>query len=107
LERTEKRLAIVEAAQEHNLEPKIEFLEDKIQKVQHHEHELHELIRTNSTRLDQIDVQCHKVNKWMLALANPAGGDVFDEAEDDAEEKAAEHAKEHHHHHHHTPSAES
>merc|ERR1719460_2118697 len=58
LERTEKRLAIAEAAQEHNLEPKIETLEHTIQKVQKHEHELHEIIKTNTVRLDAIDVQC-------------------------------------------------
>merc|ERR1719460_3291761 len=71
LERTEKRLAIAEAAQAHNLEPKIEVLEEKIHKVQKHEHEIHEIIKVNTQRLDQIDVQCSKVNKWMQALANP------------------------------------
>jgi chromosome segregation ATPase len=113
LERTEKRLAITEAAQEHNLEPKIDKLEDKIQKVQSHEKELRELIHNNTGRLDQIDVQCSRVNKWMHALANPGGADVFEGMGDDAQETEKPvhdgggpvHHEHHHHHEHHTPTA--
>jgi chromosome segregation ATPase len=107
LERAEKRLANAEAAQAHNLEPKIESLEHTIEKVQKHEHELHQIIHENTKRLDQIDVQCNKVNKWMLALANPGGNDAFDGIGDDDDEKVEEPHHEHHHHHHedHKPNA--
>jgi chromosome segregation ATPase len=110
LERAEKRLTIAEAAQLHNLEPKIDALEHTIQKVQKHEHELHEIIKTNTTRLDQIDVQCHKVNKWMMALTNPGGNDVFDgveheEPEEPQETQAEPHHEHHHHHHEHNADA--
>merc|ERR1712072_1222610 len=115
LERTEKRLAVAEEAQAHNLESKINVLEHKVHKVQKHEEELHEIIKVNTERLNQIDVQCKKVNNWMMALAGGGPSDVFDEVQtDDAKKETGgetgeaqpreEHHKEHHKHHqeHHT-----
>lgn len=115
LERTEKRLAVAEEAQAHNLEPKINVLEKKVEKVQNHELELHEIIKVNTERLNQIDVQCKKVNNWMMALAGGGPSDVFDEVQADDSKKETggetgeaqpreEHHKEHHKHHqeHHT-----
>lgn len=87
LERTEKRLAVAEEAQAHNLEPKINVLEHKVHKVQKHEEELHEIIKVNTERLNQIDVQCKKVNNWMMALAGGGPSDVFDEVQTDDAKK--------------------
>jgi hypothetical protein len=108
-------LLVCIASEAHNLEPKINVLELKVEKVQKHELELHDIIKVNTERLNQIDVQCKKVNNWMMALAGGGPSDVFDEVQADDSKKETggetgiaqpreEHHKEHHKHHqeHHT-----